>query len=164
MMKKIMATLFVLVCCWSSFGENTNKWMPLKTQLNQLDTRLQRFERHPGAFGDSLVGPHPLAFTELQNMMKESWPIALEHLEQIATNDVQKVALLLSSWELPEDEFTEFLTQVADMVEAGKLDWQLLKWTSSPFNSGRENYDLKNDKHIKAIIQRVRELKPSAQP
>ena len=158
-MKKYILGFTIMLSTFCVFGETSNKWMAFREQLDQLDERIQtRKMRKPSIVADSMVGPWPEAFTELQTLMKESWPLALAHLDQIATNDVQKTVVIMAGREISEDEYIDFLEQLLDMTERGALDAQILKFATVVTTGSRRNFHAKNDPRIQAAVERVREL------
>ena len=163
-MKKHILSFIIILCCGNTLGEMTNEWEFLQNHLKQLDEYFQK-RKGKGAMGVAVAMegtlPRQQAFLNLQEMMRESWPAALEYLDRIATNDTQKAILLFSSWEIPEDDFTLFLESLAEKVEQGELDWQLLKWISVPTRGSRRNFHAKNEPEIQNLMTRIQELKPT---
>ena len=159
-MKKII--WIMIMGCWIyDVTANTNEWMALQEQVLRVDEYIQTTRmRRADTIADNIKGylDKQPTYIDLQNMMKESWPFALAHLEQIATNDVQKTVVIMAGREISEDEYIDFLEQLLDMTERGALDAQILKFATVVTTGSRRNFHAKYDPRIQAAVERVREL------
>ena len=115
--------------------------------------------RNAGMMLDNLMFLQDKAeFRALQDELVNSWKMAVLNLDSIADTDMEKAIVLCSCWKLSEEDFVEFLSSTASLVEEGKLDRQLFGWCQNPFASDLSGFLMQNyrDPAVQDIIMRSR--------
>lgn len=95
-------------------------------------------------------------FRALQDELRVSWRFAVDHLDELADDDVERVLLLCSCWYMDEHEFPEYLLLLADRVENGTLSPQVFRWTSHPFDGPAKGYleRYPNKANVQEVLRR----------
>lgn len=146
----------------SVFAGETNELARLKTLISTATAYAEQSRCQSAAnVVDRLKFWHyKPEFRALQNELHQSWRLAVSHLDDIAPTDMEKTIVLCSCWEIPEDEFIDFLNAIAQLTEDHKLSLQIFKWSKTPFVGPFYGYLLKRhaDPEVRAFVLRSRRI------
>ncbi|MBR4190257.1 MAG: hypothetical protein IKQ55_09885 [Kiritimatiellae bacterium] len=156
-MKKLAWIRILFVLGWTAmvFAQPQDEAERLRTLVADAKSIL-----YPGWVRDAmgLVDGLPHLYRKpesraLQDELRVAWRFAVDHLDELADDDVEKVLLLCSCWYMDKDDFPEYLLLLADRVENGTLSPQIFRWTSHPFDGPAKGYLERY--HNKANVQEV---------
>lgn len=96
-------------------------------------------------------------FRALQNELCGSWRFAVDRLDELADDDVERVLLLGSCWYMDKDDFPEFLLLLEDRVENGTLSPRIFKWIWYPFDGPSKGYQQRDrkKKSVQEVLRRA---------
>lgn len=99
-------------------------------------------------------------FRALQRELASSWRFALAHLDEVASDDMSKTIVLGSCWFIDEDEFGNYLLEMARLVEEGKLHPRIFMLCQAPVCSPlvgalRRN---RSDPAVREALEKARDI------
>lgn len=161
--KTSLLSLLLLGCfCMSAAIAGPNNLGHIRALVDAATAEASKLGcRNAGMMLDNLMFLQDKAeFRALQDELVNSWKIAVLNLDAVADADMGKAIVLCSCWKLSEEDFVEFLSSTASLVEEGKLDRQLFLWCQSPFASDLSGFLVQNyqDPAVQDIILRSRSI------
>lgn len=160
-MKAQWIVFFWIACSTVLAMGNGSDMERLQSLIESAKARASSCQNHEEALIEALPGyTYEPEFRALQRELSKSWRLALEHLEELAPDDMTKTLVLCSCWHMDEDEFGMFLLEVTRLTEEGNVSPQIFRWCQWPFESPLRGYLLRhaNDASVREIEARSRKI------